>query len=497
MKKIALITILSCSFFIFSMIAIPWASDLKVKSMGQMTLIIEDQDNQLNLYDFGSNPAWLIVDQNKSWLRPFIRIDNFSGKFKRTYDPETDIDFNAFFEGVKIIDKNQTFRGLVDYHDLILNHVYQAINRNPYEQHPFRLADNTTGNIHYWGPAIATQYSRKMYHQKLFWGASLGYQIETGLKDNFPQPRTIYRHIEIGTGIAYRMTDQLSIGSTFNYSRTQEFTEVVPPGSNELRTIFITKFRGEIIGTVRVGSMERFTRTKTYQWGWQTVFKPFDYLESALLFNYHVQNLDAIESRARPVKDGTWKLNGNEIHWKNRLKLPGLPFRLGFVYDHIYFNDWATHPDSEILLGDDVFTENSFGFGIAYLPNSLPLIFGIEFHFRFADKEKKDYVSSLTGSGNMNGNQLKAGAEIGIRKNWKIRAGYIYEQNEIDATLLSFSEFKTGNKTHDFTFGVAHYLKSVDIEFYGYYSQQQPTVNQDKVKRNQLGLIFAMKFYRD
>lgn len=460
-----------------------------------MTLIVEDQDNQLNLYDFGVNPAWLIVDQCRSWLRPFFQTEVHSGKFKRKYDPEKIVDFNAYFEGVKVIDRNQTFWGLVDYHDLNLNRVCEAINRDPYQGHPFRLADNTYGDIHYWGPTVSAKYSRNVYHQKIFWGASLDYHIETGLKDNFPQPRTIYRNIGLGTGMAYRFSDRFSIGSTFKYSHVQEFTEIIPPSPNEQRTIVIKKFRGENFSADRFGSLERFTRLKIYKLGLQSFFKPFAYLESALLLNYHIQNLDATENRTRPVKDGTWKLKGYEIHWRNRLRIPNLPFKFGISVDRIYFNDWAIHPDYVIILGDDCFTENSFGCGIAYLPNFIPLIIGAEYHVKFGDIDKKDYISELTGSGTRNRNVLKVGAELGIIENWKLRTGYIYQADEIDPILLSFSEFLPENKNHTLTFGLAIFFKTMELEFYGFYGQQKPTSNQNNLKRNQLGFTLSLKHY--
>ena len=497
MDKKSIKLFLICLVISISIFSSSLASDLKVKSMAQMSLIIQDNDNQLNLYDFGLNPAWLVKDQQQSWLRPFFTTYRHSGGFRRIYDPETFIDFNASFEGIKIMDEHQTFRGLVDYHNMNLNDVYQSISRNPYQEHPFRLADNTTGSIHYWGPTVSAQYSRSVYAEKLFWGASLDYQIETGLKDFFPQPRTIYRYVALGTGFACGVSDRLSIGTTFNYSHTQEFTEAVPPSSNDPRVILVMKFRGEDIGSERVDNMERFTKTKIFKWGFQTHYKLFDYFESALLFYYNIQNLDATESRIVPVKDGTWKLHGYEIHWKNRFKLPNLPFRLGLSFDHIYFNDWAVHPRFDVLVGDDYISENRIGIGVAFEPFSLPFILGIEHHTRFAKKDKKDYVSQLIASGDIDGNNLKIGTEMGITENWKVRAGYIYQHNDVAPALLSFSEYLAENKSHCFTFGLAHFLKSADIEIYGYYGQQTPTVNQNALRRDRLGCVVSMKFYRD
>jgi len=495
-KKIIILFIICLTTFSFYT-SLSQASDLKIKSMAQMSLILQDQDNQLNLYDFGANPAWLVMDQQRSWLRPFFTTDYYSGNFKRLYAPKTTADFNAFFEGVKVMDKNQAFRGLVDYHNLNLNNVNQSISRDPYQEHPFRLADNTSGSIQYWGPTVSAQYSRHVLAQKLFWGASLNYQIETGLKDFFPQPRTLYRYVGLGTGFVYRVNSRLAIGSTFNYSHTQEFTEAVRPSSNDPRAILVMKFRGETIGSERLGNMERFTKTKMFKWGIQAHYCPVDYFESAFLFSYNIHNLDATESRTVPVKDGTWKLKGYEIHWKNRFKLPKLPFRLGLSFDRIDFNDWAIHPNFDVLLGDDNFIENSIGFGLAYEPSSLPFIIGLEYHFSLADKQKKDYVSRIMASGDIKYSDIRFGTELSIFDALKIRTGYIYQKNDVDPNLLSFSEYLQDNKTHRFTFGLAYFLQATDIEVYGYYGKQKPAVNHSNLNRDQLGMVVSLKFYRD
>ncbi len=473
------------------------ASDLRVKTMGQMKLIVRDEDNQLNLYDFGGNPAWLLKDQTKSWLKPVFTSDMVTGDFKRIYDPESSVDVDAVFEGVKIMDENQAFRGLVNYHNLSLNNVYQAIIREPYEEHPFRLADNTTGNINYWGPTVSAEYSRNLYNQKLLMGASLDYLIETGLKDYFPQSRTVYRYAGLGAGIAYIVNSKLTLGTIFKYSHTQEFTECIPPSSNDPRSISVMKFRGEIIGSERIGSMERFTKIAHYHIAFQSSYKPLNFLETALSLQYNFDELDATESRSKPVKDGTWQLSGYEMHWKNRLRTPGVPFIFGFSFDRIYFNDWARHPRYDILLGDDHFSENSVSFGFAYEPQSLPFLIGTEVHFSFQDADKKDYVSQLFEKGHVNGKELKFGGEARLLRNWAVRAGYVYLDKETNPNLLSFSEFLPENRAHVFTFGLGLIQESMESEIYAYVSRQRPTENSANLHRDSLGLLFSMKFYMD
>lgn len=495
-KRHVTVSLFSSTLFIL-LYSFTFASDLKIKSMANMSLVIKGEDNQLNLYDFGMNPAWLVKDQSRSWLRPFFATDVNWGNFKRTYDPQTLIDANAFFEGVKVMDRNQVFHGLVDYHNLYLNDVYQAISRDPYQEHPFRLADNTTGSIHYWGPIVATRYSRNVWREKLVMGASLDYQIETGLKDFFPQSRTIFRNIGLGAGMGYEFSRRLSVGLTFHYTNIQEFTEAVPPSANDPRSVQVMKFRGETIGSERTGSMERFTKTKMFRWGAQAHYQPLNFLESAVSFYYNLHDLDATESRSKPVKDGTWKLQGYEIHWKNRARLPETPFSIGFSYDRIYFNDWAIHPNFAVVMGDDYLTENRIGAGLAYEPKSFPIILGVEYHLAIAEKDKKDYVSRLTGSGKMNGSDIKIGAEIGVTKSWKLRGGFIHQTFKVDDSLLSFSEFLPANQVNWFTFGLGRITTFIEVEGYGYYGRGKPTENSAGVKRDRFGFVVSTKFYRD
>jgi len=482
-------------FILLSLAVTLPASNLRVQSMGQLKLILEDKDNQLNLYDFGANPAWLIKDQTRSWLRSYFTTDLFTGDFRRIYDPESSVDLNAFFEGVKVMGKNQVFHGVVDYHNLSLNNVYQAISRNPYEAHPYRLTDNTTGSIHYWGPTVGAEYSRTIFQQKLLFGASLEYRIETGLKDYFPQSRTLYRYARLGTGLAYSVNDQLTLGATFTYSHTQEFTECIPPSSNDPRSVIVMKFRGETLGSERIGDMERFTKTAHYQIGFQSNYRPVEFVESAVNVRSTLEALDATESRSKPVKDGTWELGGYEVQWVNRLQLPNLPLRLGFSLDRIYYNDWAKHPRFDLLLGDDHFAQNRIGCGIGFEPERIPFSAGIEASWSAAAVNKKDYVSYLFADGDISGREFKIGAETRLLRDWAIRAGYVYRENETDDALLAFSEFLPARSAHIFTWGLGLSREGMDSDLFAYFGRQTPTENSGNAVRDLMGIIFSVKFF--
>lgn len=473
-------------------------SDLRVAAMGQLWLVLNDRDNQLNLYDFGKNPAWLIIDQQQTWLRPGFSMTNSRGPFKRRYDPQQQQDLLATFEGVKVMDPLQVFRGLVGYRNFSLQQVDGAINRNPYQEHPFRLVDNTMGDIRYWGPRVAAQYSRKVFHHRLLVGASVDYHIETGLKDQFPQPRTIYRSAAIGAGIAYRWSDRLSLGATVNYAHNQEYLECLNPGANETRSIQILKFRNENLAIEHIGELEQFLTTQIGSLGLQAQWQPADFWASALAYAYHTQRLDATESLSQPQKDGTWMLSGFELAWKNRLRFSGAPIRLAFSVAHREIADYASNPAATIIWGDDGQRENRIGLGLSYEPNQGSLILGIEYYYALADYSKKDYDRDpIITSGQITQRELRLGAEYRLFESVKVRGGYLVARNSIDSPLLQFSEFLPGHNSHQFSSGLAYTIHAVEVEGYAYINTRKARASGQSEKRDSFGVMLTMTIYQN
>lgn len=485
-----IISLSACSFI--------QASDLRVASMGQLSLVLNDKDYQLNLYDFGQNPAWLIVDQQQTWLRPGFTIASNQGAFKRRYDPQRQHDLGATFESAKALDQQQQFHSLVGYRNFTLEQVDGAINRNPYQEHPFRIVDNSIGDINYWGPSVSAQYSRQAIQKKLCWGASLDYSIETGLKDQFPQPRTIYRSAGIGAGVAYRLSNRLAAGATINYTHIQEYIECLYTSTNETRTIDIKKFRNENLAIHHLGDLEQFLTTKIIRFGLQCQFQPIHFWESALAQIYHAQRLEAFESLKQPQTDGNWKLLGWEMHWKNRFRFSALPIRFAFSLDHNEIADYASDPSWTIIWGDDWLRENRIGVGLSYEPEKGPLILGIEYYHALANKSKKDYeINPILASGKIEQSELRVGAEFRLFETLNVRGGYLVAQNIIDPALLQFSEFLPGHNLHQFSSGLAYTIHAVEVETHAYFSNRTPTSSTQREKRNTFGFMMTMTFYQN
>ncbi|MDZ7336314.1 MAG: hypothetical protein ONB32_14285 [candidate division KSB1 bacterium] len=466
--------------------------DLKPPAMGYLSLVLDSETTGLNLYDFGSNPAWLINDQSRGWFSVSSLAKSEAGKFRRRYDPEKFFDFSAGFEGVKILDQNQAFWGAANYHAFSLTRVSHAINRTPYDEHPFRATDETEGNFDYWGPSVIAQYSRQLVMGKLYWGASLGYRIETGLKDQFPQPRIIDREVITSTGFAWRIFDPLIVGILLQYDDAQEFIEAQSSSQLEQRTIVITLFRGETIGVKRLGMFEQFTNRRNFGSQLQLHFRRTELGESIMSLGCRLQRLEIFESSVRPVLNAKWNNHSLELHWKNRMNLFTMPLQLGWSFDYDYSNDWAVHPDFDLLWGDDYSNQYQVGVGLAFSSPSSPLFFSIEYQIDQIHHEKNDYISRLFAAGKIKSRELRCGTEFTFFNRWKIRAGYTYQLNLMPGSLLSFSEFLPEHHRYRMTFGLANHFKQVAIELAAFYGCLQA----EHQNRHSFFTLINAKIYR-
>ena len=77
------------------------------------------------------------------------------------------------------------------------------------------------------------------------------------------------------------------------------------------------------------------------------------------------------------------------------------------------------------------------------------------------------------------------------------RIGAIYSVRQTAKALLAFSEFQPENNLTYFTFGLAHLNKIFETELYGFFGEQTPASNACNLKRDQWGILFSIKYYRD
>jgi hypothetical protein len=443
------------------------ASDARVPALGNVWLV-RDHDHQLNLYDFGNNPAWLIQDEDQKWLKIVTSARHVSGDFKRTYDPGQANEYHVIFDGVKPLGKQQIFRGAVDYRGEYRSQVPFAIERDIYREDPFRAMDNTTGRSKFIGPKIFTEYSRKLA-EHWFVGASLKYQIESGLKKDFPKPGNTYRNLGLGFGLAYQMAPRTVLGLNFQYYNLQNTLEMVEPGRNETRALVLRKYRGETIFTVKQGEGERFFNQEGYALNLQVCAEPTANWKLGAQATLQFDSLYVSNDRNPPSSDGYWEMRGFSLCLKSLYDFSAWPLRLAFDVYHFQANDWARHPNFDVLLGDDQTREDEIGVGLGYLPKIGDFCLTAAYHLGLANYDKQDYVSRLAAAGDVTTHQFQLEGEKKIAARWWLQMGGELFKFKPDAALNQFSIFEKQHWCYGLTVGLGWKLENVEFDLSGVY----------------------------
>ena len=152
---------------------------IRIRSLADARLALEDRDNQINPYDFGRNPAWLMQDFEFRYLRLSGSLYEISGDLRRDFDPHLINDLYIGVEGIKQLSDRQAIRGYIDYQRLRSREVYRNLESDQYND-PFYLNDETTGDFDYYGPRTSVDWSIRLV-DGLWFGAGLDYNISTGL----------------------------------------------------------------------------------------------------------------------------------------------------------------------------------------------------------------------------------------------------------------------------------------------------------------------------
>jgi len=490
-KHILKYPILSFYFIIFFPNAIE-ASTIRLQSLGYTTLITEDRDNEINLYDFGLNPAWIIKDQQRQWLSFSGFCESAWGDFYRDYDAQklTNVDINC--HGLNMLDENQLVFGAVTYASQYKYNVREAVDKQPYVEHPYRITDNTTGDIFFSGPAIHTLYCRNIYHNKLFVAGTVFYQIITGLKKAFLKPRMIFYDLSTSMAVAYQLNSRWEMGLFFDYSHARDFIEYVLPTTDSSFAIYIRNYRGESVFCYTNAARDFYKNFNQYYVSWQTIYHVIPYFQLGVKLSRALRDLAMTENQYAPTDQGTWEAQQYALNIIIRNKLGSLPIYFGLAYDLFFSDDWAKHPDYDEILTEDDFTQHHGGLGFAYKPVTAPIQLVGEIHWSHSDILKQDYISKIVKNGDSKVFEQKIGVEYAFRNLYFLRLGYVRSKSQISETLRWFSEFQSNHTKNKITGGMGIKFDYLEADIHVEYSR---TSSVDHSSRHNVNCYFLIKFF--
>ncbi len=501
---VALILISSSIIFEYNS---AFCSQTKLFSMGDLSLVIEDEDNDINLYDFGNNPAWVVIDQKLSWGRGSSFLNHESGSYRRILDPKTLFTLIPSFDAVKTFGPDKVFFGYVGYYYYDNQKIVGSVEKYPYED-KFGLLDSAgfvdvdkdgkvdeiSSNFTYTGPDLFAGHSRRI-SKNTFVGATVGYRLEHGVKREYIWPETYLRTFYFNFGIAHKFPRGIVLGLSFKPFDTQERIDLDPglQGGNIVKDVVGFQWR------VPISSMTRITKNKIYEAGLQGTWDIGRSLVNGFILNYEFRNLDINDGLTDANRVVYWQSDGYHLEYRGLWRVTPHTVNIGLSYRRNYQKTWTKNPIFDIKLDEGPITEDRFGLGLGVFP-SQSFRWGTEAHFSSYKEDITDYIARGTRDTRIENLSYNIGGEFRLEKNFWVRSGIVYAEYSFEGEILPEDRLRE-NTSFEIRWGLGYSSEKALIDLaIGYNRTRGDALNTQHIiipdaSREKLNLFVSSKFF--
>ncbi len=405
----------------------------RTSAMGGLTYGIIDRDFSLTPYNFGGNPAWIVNDEEESFLNITPSVQNSWGDYRRAFDSEGSINYGTAFKGVKRLDDKGTFVGFTSYNYEIVRNLYRTLRRDTYSGEAFFMIDTTKGDFRYSGPIVNLTYSWELF-DNLYAGVSGHYQILDGLKQVYTNAQSIYREVAVNAGLAYQFSDGFIIASNIKYA---DYQETIEAKDVNLLEVEVFNYRGDTYFVGKRGSsLTQKLNRKKIEYSGQLFYQPISGLTMALQSSVTPQVAKVLvpQSGLIDVEEGYTDFHSIDVKFKSQYSVSE-SWLMGISAGYNDRKCWSNNSKKNLLLWDWDVTEMYGGFGTSYKLDFIPVLLGAEVEFSSLKADSSKYIDTRFVNITSLNNLIRFGAEYEFITNHFIRAGINFGNNEID--LLS------------------------------------------------------------
>jgi len=371
---------LAILFVVLAVLAVAspaWSSDLRILSMGNARIALDDEDNRLNPYDFGRNAAYLLRDYESHWTRlDAVDIDGVVGDLRRPYDPREVFSYSAAAKGIQKLGKNHVITGSIRFGWLNNQGVTSSLELDQYND-PFYMTDQTRGDFQHDGPSMAVDYSLRL-HPKVLVGAGFDFDLSTGLKDVYTRPEIVHDHFLANLGAIYEIEPNWTAGLIVRPRRTQNRTEFEK--TDEGFDNLIYRYYGDAIYDIFATSSYTVREVaKGIELGVQN-FYTADQWGVGAQFSYDIEENEIKYGTSTQELLGYWQDTAYDIAFTGRYMFEGMPLTLGASGRFMTDDGWARRPEYEdVLLYESDVDLWSGGLGAVYNLQSLKTLVSAEY----------------------------------------------------------------------------------------------------------------------
>ncbi|MBN2072158.1 MAG: hypothetical protein JW814_11945 [Candidatus Krumholzibacteriota bacterium] len=435
------------------------ADELRVSTLAGASLVIIDRDTEINPYDFGRNPAWILSDMEYSYIRFFSGLEEISGNLRRNYDPGLQTDLYAGFQGIKKLGERHAARGRFDYRRLWQRDVYHSLEKDQYND-PFYLTDLNKGNFEYYGPTTSVDYAYRI-SDRIFLGGGFDYEIDTGLKQEYTRPELVHNYFRGNLGVVWEANEKYQFGMIYRPTRLQNKTyfDDTDEGIDNLIHAYI----GD--GIYETRNFGSYTVAEV-MYGHEAVaqiFRRGEAIKAGLTAAYSFGENDVTFGSSTQYKKFHWEENRFDIQMKGRWTGES-PLSVGASARYFHADGWATRPEisNNVIVYETPFSFIEAGIGGAYTFKASDLTLAAEYHVRLYDAKVSDYSGGFHRESTVTTNTGKVSLEKRFLNVYSIRTGFEYIDYPVDRWL----KLPQNIDIMKFTAGGGYYIRGWEIDLH-------------------------------
>ncbi len=459
----------------------------RLDALGGLSYSIVDIDSQIDPYIMGENPAWMVNSYTNQRLEINPLYKNSSGDYHRLFESGNITNVDVSFLGIKPLGSSGTFRGYAAYNYEKQKDRYRVLTLTPYAGDAFFFTDSTSGDYRYSGPTFEFMHSLEVI-DNLFIGASVNYKILDGLKKVYTFAETLYRDVSGNIGVAYKISNDFSIGINYQIFDTQE--KILADDVNK-RNVQTFLYRGDTHRIVLNGGSQDF-KIKRFGniFGFQTQFIPIKNLTVGFDVKCQVSNSSSLfrVTSIIDTEDGYTSFDKTNINLQARWLLNNI-VNIGFKAGYNDNNSWSKNSKHNLTLWElgvnDVFT----GVGFTITAPSKDLLIGFELEIHNIKSDSLKYIDNKFTSLSALNIVERFGVEKSFSKMFTGRIGY----------NILFKE-------HDFIYGgknvIIHYVTlggkikvSDSIEIEPRLEYATTSSGSNNLHKNNFGIYTTLRFY--
>ncbi len=457
------------------------ADEIRTQAMGNCQIALEDRDNQVNPYDYGSNPAYLGFDFERSWIKYIFSIDEKNGDLRRPYDAHALNTAYVEFAGRIRLNDRQSMSGSFRYERLQQGEQQYSLEHDPYND-PFYLTDLTTGDITNWGPVMSADYSLRL-SSKASVGAAFDYGISTGLKDYYTKPQVEHNYSRGSVGLLLTPRAEWDFGLIVRPMRLQNRTSF--DGTNENKDLIIHRYYGAGIYDIR--SFSSYSMTEKLS-GIDVDVQNFvttDRVKVGTIFSYGYAENNIEAKTSPPDKLGYWEDEKTDFRFIARYAPPGAPLALGVNGRAMNVSGWANRPKyAGVVLFDNPIQLRSIGAGASWTMQPTGLTVAADYILNSYDIEANDYGANDFRHQEFVQNVGRLGVEYAAYNVFSIRGGVEVTDYVADRWL----KLPENTDRYRFTAGGSYAWRLWQVEALLVYGDD--TQNDTGEGRRDLGAVF-------